>query len=189
MNRTLMEYTLRVRVPILIFVALASLTVTYFVSRPSREGIGYQPTQPIPFSHKLHAGLMKIDCAYCHIGVYRSRYAVIPAASTCMNCHKYAMKTSPYIIKLTKYYDEGKPIPWKRVHRLPDYVYFSHSFHVNAGIKCQSCHGNVQDMAVVKQVSSFTMSACLDCHKNAPKRLSYIPNIKPGPTYCVACHR
>lgn len=189
MNRTLLEYTLRVRLPILIFVALASITVTYFVSRPTREGIGYAPQQPIPFSHKLHAGTMKIDCAYCHIGVYRSRYAVVPAVSTCMNCHKIAKRTSPLIIELTKYFKENKPIPWKRVDKLPNYVYFDHSFHVNAGIRCQECHGNVQDMNVIKQVSSFTMSACLDCHRNAVKRLAYIPNIKPGPTYCVACHR
>jgi hypothetical protein len=189
MNRSILEYTLRVRVPVLIFVALVSMITTYFVSRAAREGIGYAPKQPIAFSHKLHAGTMKIDCAYCHIGVYRSRYAVVPPASTCMNCHTIAMKTKPEIVKLTKYYEDGKPIPWKRVDRLPDYVYFSHSFHVNAGIRCQECHGNVQDMDVVKQVSSFTMSACLDCHRNATTRLAYIPNIKPGPTYCAACHR
>ena len=147
MNRTLLEYTLRVRVPVLIFVALTSITVTYFVTRPAREGIGYAPKQPIAFSHK---GTMKIDCAYCHIGVYRSRYAVVPAVSTCMNCHTIARKTQPEIIKLTKYYNERKPIPWKRVHKLPDYVYFSHSFHVNTGIKCQDCHGRVQDMDVLK---------------------------------------
>ncbi|MGC8596048.1 MAG: cytochrome c3 family protein [Candidatus Kryptoniota bacterium] len=189
MNKTLLEYTLRVRVPILIFVALTSVAVTYFVTRPEREGIGYEPEQPIKFSHKLHAGLMKIDCAYCHIGVYRSRYAVIPATSTCMNCHTIARKTRPEIIRLTKYYDEGKPIPWKKVDRLPDFVYFSHSFHVNKGIRCQDCHGRVQDMDVIKQVNSFTMSACLDCHRNAQQRLSYIADIKPGPTYCYACHR
>ncbi len=189
MKSTILEYTLRVRVPILIFVALVSVTTTYFVSRPAREGIGYSPAQPIAFSHKLHAGTMQIDCAYCHIGVYRSRYAVVPAASTCMNCHMIARKTQPEIVKLTRFYDENKPIPWKRVHKLPDYVYFSHSFHVNAGIHCQDCHGNVQDMEVAKQVSSFTMSACLDCHKNAPSRLSYIPDVKQGPTYCYACHR
>jgi len=189
MNRTLLEYTLRVRVPFLIFVAIASISVTYFVSRPTREGIGYAPAQPIAFSHKLHAGTMKIDCAYCHIGVYESRYALVPAASTCMNCHTIARKTRPEIVKLANYYDEDKPIPWRRVHKLPDFVYFSHSFHVNAGIHCQDCHGNVQDMDVMKQVSSFTMSACLDCHRNAAARLSYIPNIAAGPTQCVACHR
>ncbi len=189
MNRTLLEYTLRVRLPVLIFVALASITVTYFASRPTREGIGYEPKQPIAFSHKLHAGTMKIDCAYCHIGVYKSRYAAVPPASICMNCHSIARKNQPEIVKLAKFYRDEKPLPWKRVHRLPDYVYFSHSFHVNSGIKCQECHGNVQDMDVVKQVSSFTMSACLDCHRNAPARLAYIPDIKQGPTYCVACHR
>jgi hypothetical protein len=189
MNATLLEYTLRVRVPILMFVALASITIAYFVSRPTREGIGYAPKQPIVFSHKLHAGTMRIDCAYCHIGAYRSRFAAVPPASTCMNCHTIARKTQPEIVKLTKYYDEDRPIPWKRVHRLPDYVYFSHSFHVNAGIHCQDCHGDVQDMDVVKQVSSFTMSACLDCHRNATTRLSYLEDIKAGPTYCAACHR
>jgi len=189
MNKAVVDHVLRVRVPIIIFVALISAVATYFVSRPEREGIGYAPQQPINFSHRVHAGLMKIECAYCHIGIYRSRYAVVPPTSICMNCHTISRKTKPEIIKLTKYYEEGKAIPWKRVHKLPDYVYFNHSMHVNAGIKCAECHGKVEDMDVMKQVGSFTMSACLDCHRNAPQRLPYITGIKPGPTYCSACHR
>jgi hypothetical protein len=189
MNKALLDYTLKIRVPILLFVAIASFTATYYLSRAERDGIGYAPAQPIAFSHKLHAGTMGIDCKYCHSAVTTSAHASIPAVSTCMNCHSVARKNRPEIIKLTKFYEEGTAIPWKRVHGVPDYAYFNHSRHVNKGIGCAECHGKVEQMEVVQQVAEFTMGACLDCHRNAPARLAQVKGIARGPEYCNACHR
>ncbi len=189
MSSSLLDYILRIRLPIVIFVAIASFAFTYFVSRPERDGIGYQPDQPIAYSHKLHAGEMKIDCKYCHTGVETSRHAMVPPLSTCMNCHSIARKDRPDIIKLTEYYNEGKAFPWKRIHRVADFAYFNHSVHVNRGIDCAVCHGEVEKMDKVLQVNSFTMNACLDCHRNPQKYVTNVTQINNGPTNCFACHR
>lgn len=189
MKKSLLDYTLRIRVPVTIFVIIASFTITYFAGKAERDGVGYKPTQPINFSHNLHAGQMKIDCQYCHTGVEKSRHAMVPPVNTCMNCHKIARKDRPEIQKLTAYYNEGKALPWKRIHKTPDFVYFNHSVHVNKGIDCVNCHGKVENMDKVLQVSSFTMTACLDCHRNAHERLPDVKGIVNGPDNCYACHR
>lgn len=189
MKKALLDYYLKIRLPLILFVAAAAFTATYFFSRAERDGIGYAPAQPILFSHKLHAGQMRIDCKYCHSGVTRSPNAMVPPVSTCMNCHTIARKGRPEIIKLTKYYEEGKALPWKRIHKVPDYAYFNHSVHVNRGIDCANCHGAVENMDVVQQVNQFTMGACLECHRTAPTRFASLPNIKKGPENCGACHR
>jgi hypothetical protein len=190
MKKTALDYILKVRVPIALFVIIASFSITYYLSRPERDGIGYAPDQPINFSHKLHAGQMRIDCQYCHVTADKSRFASIPSTQTCMNCHTIARKDRPEIIKLRKYYEENKPIPWKRVHKVPEFAYFSHSSHVNKGIDCAKCHGNVASMDKITQVSSFVMSACLDCHRNAHDRMPELKaQINKGPDYCNACHR
>jgi hypothetical protein len=189
MNTSQLDYLLKIRIPLVVFVILASFAVTYFVSTAERLSVGYAPEQPIPFSHRLHAGTMGIDCRYCHTSVDVSRHAGVPAVSTCMGCHAVARKDRPAIVKLTKTYESGEPLLWKRVHKVPDYAYFSHSSHVNKGITCQECHGNVENMDVIAQVSKFTMAACLDCHRSAPERLAGIPGIKAGPEHCAACHR
>ena len=183
------DYLLRIRLPIVIFVAIASFAVTFYVSRAERDGVGYAPDQPINFSHKLHAGTMKIDCQYCHTGVEKTRFASIPSAAVCMNCHTQARTDRPDIIKLTEYYKSGKPIPWKRIHRTAEYAYFNHSVHVSAGIDCASCHGDVANMDKVSQVKPFSMGACLDCHRNPEQKLPYLKNVKKGPEHCWACHR
>jgi hypothetical protein len=189
MKKALLDYTLRIRLPIILFVGAFFFIATYFFSRAERDGVGYSPIQPIAFSHKLHAGTMHIDCKYCHSAVTASPYATIPAVATCMNCHTIARKNKPEIIRLTKYYVEGIALPWKRVHRVPDYAYFNHSVHINKGIECASCHGRVEDMDGAMQVSEFTMAACLNCHRNAPTMLTNIHGIKTGPENCYACHR
>ncbi len=189
MKKSLLDYTLKIRVPIILFVGVVAFVTTYYLSRAEREGVGYAPAQPIAFSHRLHAGTMHIDCKYCHSAVTSSPHAGIPAVSVCMNCHTVARKAQPEIIRLTKFYEGGSALPWKRVHRVPDYAYFNHSVHVNRGIDCANCHGKVEAMEVVEQVSQFTMGACLDCHRNAPARLAGVPNIKRGPEKCGSCHR
>lgn len=190
MKKHLLDYALKVRVPVTLFTVLAAFIVTYYVSKPERDGVGYQPDQPINFSHKLHAGQMGIDCKYCHIGVNKGRHAMVPALSTCVNCHTVARRDKPEIVKLFDYYDNNKPLPWKRIHKVPDYVYFNHSVHVNKGIECAQCHGKVEKMDKVLQVESFTMSACLNCHRNAHSRFPQLKDqINKGPEHCAACHR
>ncbi len=189
MKKTILDYTLKVRIPLTIFIVAISFILTFYVSRPERDGVGYQPEQPIDYSHKLHAGEMGIDCQYCHTGVTKGRHALIPSANICMNCHTIARKDQPEIIKLRDYYESGKLLPWKRVHKVPEYAYFNHSVHVNTGIDCESCHGNIREMEVVKQVKSFTMNACLDCHREPQKYLPYLAEVKEGPKHCAACHR
>ncbi|RKD12435.1 cytochrome C [Pelobium manganitolerans] len=144
---------------------------------------GYQPVQPIKFSHQLHAGTNQIDCQYCHSGAWKSKNATIPSLNICMNCHKYVQATdkyngeiSPEIQKIytaldynpetQKYGNNTRPIEWVRIHNLPDLAYFNHSQHVSvAGIECQKCHGPIQEMEEVYQYSPLTMKWCINCHK------------------------
>ncbi len=138
---------------------------------------GYQPVQPIKYSHQLHAGAMKINCQYCHSGAYKSKNASIPSLNICMNCHKVVKTESPEIQKIynalgydpqTQKYDstKAKPIQWVRIHNLPDFAYFNHSQHVKVGgIRCQTCHGQIQEMQEVYQYSPLTMKWCIQCHK------------------------
>ena len=189
MKNSTLDYTLKIRIPLILFVAAVSYVLTFYIARPERDGVGYAPEQPIKYSHKLHAGEMKIDCQYCHTGVTKGRHALVPATNICMNCHSLAAKDKPEIIKLTQYYQENKPIPWKRIHKVPEYAYFNHSVHVNKGIDCESCHGNIREMEVVKQIKPFTMTACLECHREPEKYVPYVAEIKAGPENCSACHR
>lgn len=146
---------------------------------------GYAPTQPINFSHKIHAGQYEMDCKYCHSTVEKSKSASIPSLNTCMNCHKYIKaaekyngKTSPEIQKIynaigfdgdNMEYIEGyeqKPIEWIRIHNLPDLAYFNHSQHVVVGkVECQTCHGPIKEMEKVYQYSNLQMGWCIDCHR------------------------
>lgn len=189
MSKFLLDYGLKVRLPVVLFVVIAAFTVTYYISYAERNWMGYMPEQPISFSHKLHAGDMKIDCQYCHIGVEKSKVASIPSLNVCMACHSVAKKDSPQIQKLNEYYTQNKPLPWKRVHRVPDFVYFNHSVHVNKGIDCLNCHGDVPSMDVLAQVKNMNMSACLDCHRNSHEKLPGLKDIKVGPENCSSCHR
>ncbi|GHA73129.1 cytochrome c [Pontibacter akesuensis] len=130
---------------------------------------GYEPTQPIAFSHKLHAGEHQINCNYCHTTVYKSKSASIPSANICMNCHSQIQTESPEIQKIYRAIERNRPIEWVRVHNLPDLAYFNHSQHTQVGgIECQTCHGPIQEMDVVYQYSPLTMGWCIDCHRETP---------------------
>jgi len=126
--------------------------------------------QPIAYSHMLHAGELQISCEYCHSGARRSIHAGVPATSVCMNCHELIPSTGrPELEKLKAYVDNDEVIPWIKVHDLPDFVHFSHKRHVQGGVACQECHGEVQeDMTVARRVGELTMGWCLDCHENHP---------------------
>jgi len=131
---------------------------------------GYAPKQPIAFSHKIHAGQFQIDCNYCHTGVMNSKNANIPSPNICMNCHNQikqgTLTGEGEIAKIVRAYETNTPIEWVRVHNLPDLAYFNHSQHVNVGgVECQTCHGPIETMDVVRQHSLLTMGWCIDCHR------------------------
>ena len=143
--------------------------ITYYAT-PKALAVGYQPTQPIPFSHKIHVDEIGMDCRYCHGFVEVSGHANVPSPNTCWNCHEHDQKESPKLQPLRdrfdpKHPDFGKPLRWVRVHKLPDYVQFSHSAHVNRGISCKSCHGRIDRMEAVAQNQPLSMAWCLDCHR------------------------
>ncbi|NUL81434.1 MAG: cytochrome c3 family protein [Armatimonadetes bacterium] len=121
--------------------------------------------QPIPFSHKHHANELGIDCRYCHTTVETSKFAGIPPTETCMSCHSQIWTNSPLLEQLRNSLKDNKPIEWTRVNRLPDFVYFDHSIHVNKGISCFTCHGDVQEMQLTYKNEPFFMKFCLDCHR------------------------
>jgi len=126
----------------------------------------YQPTQPIAFSHKIHAGQYEIDCQYCHTGVNISKSANIPSVNICMNCHNTIHTDRPEVQKIVTAYEENRPIEWVRVHNLPDLSYFNHSQHVAVGgIECNTCHGPIEEMDIVYQYAELTMGWCINCHR------------------------
>lgn len=131
---------------------------------------GYAPKQPIAFSHKIHAGQYEIDCKYCHTGVMKGKSATIPSVNICWNCHNQIRQGTitgeGEIAKIVKAYETNTPIEWVRIHNLPDLAYFNHAQHVNVGgQECQTCHGPIETMDVVKQHSLLTMGWCVDCHR------------------------
>jgi mono/diheme cytochrome c family protein len=185
----------RNKVYIALFALLMFVVGGYFVGKGAinlGRQQGYQPDQPIAFSHKVHAGVNQINCLYCHGNAWESKHAAIPSMNVCMNCHK-AISTyekgpqlfhangeeingTAEIAKLYKFANftpgqpwdpsKAKPIEWVKIHNLPDHVYFNHAQHVNTGkVQCQTCHGNIQEMDVVKQQSELSMSWCINCHR------------------------
>jgi hypothetical protein len=149
----------------------------WYFGSPEYTDVGYRPTQPIPYSHKLHAGDLGIDCRYCHTGVEVSAKANIPATQTCMNCHTLIKADSDKLAGVQESWASKKPIEWVRVHNLADYVYFNHSIHVNAAVGCISCHGNVAEMEEVMQVEPLSMGWCLDCHRNPDEHLRPVEEV------------
>jgi len=181
---------------------------------------GFEPAQPIAFSHRLHAGELGIQCLACHYGAEKSRHAGIPSADVCMNCHKLVTDNwgsvlaeerkaekekrkprrtiSPELKKLYDYLGldenlqpkqdvEPEPIPWVRVHDLPDFVYFDHRAHTRVGLQCQHCHGQVESMERVRQVEPFTMGWCVNCHRQATEEGINGRPVRAS-TDCVTCH-
>lgn len=181
-------------------------TVWYYFT-PKHLQVGYAPHQPVPYSHRLHAGQMGMDCRYCHSNVERSHEAQIPPTQTCMNCHSLVRTDSARLAPVRQSWENNQPIPWVRIHRLPDHAYFNHSVHLSAGVGCVTCHGRVDQMDVVRQDQPLSMSWCLDCHRNPGPNLrpvSQITNMEwqPNPAepvhpartvtppqHCSGCHR
>lgn len=147
--------------------------------------INYEPDQPIPYSHELHAGKLKIDCKYCHTSTEESRHASVPSLNICMNCHLTVKTDSPHIQTLMEHYNSGKPVEWQKVHLLPDHVKFNHAAHMLSGKigegkeACFQCHGQVDTMEKVKQVHDLSMGWCVSCHRKPEHE---------APTTCGTCH-
>ena len=181
----------------------------YFFS-PKNLQVGYEPEQPVPYSHALHAGDLGIDCRYCHASVEASQEAMVPPTQTCMGCHAIVKPDSPLLAPVRASWESGEPIEWVRVHKLPEHVYFDHSVHLAAGVGCVSCHGRIDEMEVVGVREPISMGWCLECHRNPepnlrPRHLITDMDWEPGdpedelliadvstlspPEHCSGCHR
>lgn len=153
-------------VPVMIFYFGSTITRS-----PYNTGVGIPLDQPIPFSHKHHAFELGIDCRFCHTSVETSAVAGLPTTEVCMTCHSQIWSNSPLLEPLRKSWETGTPIEWVKVNRVPDFVYFDHSIHINRGINCNTCHGPVLEMQITAKGQTFHMSWCLECHKNPEKFL------------------
>ena len=152
------------------------------VTDPETLNVGYKPRQPVPFSHSLHAGQLKMDCRYCHNTVFDAAHAAVPPTATCINCHSPANEDgvtalsavhaeSPALAPIRESWETGRSVAWKRVHNLPEFVYFNHSAHVNSGVSCKVCHGRIDQMDVVYQHEQLSMAWCITCHRNPDPHL------------------
>jgi len=181
------KYTISTMVKSPGFIFLVIFLVTAVTVKNVIDGLytigiqqNYQPKQPIAFSHNIHAGEYEIECRYCHTGALKGKQANIPSANICMNCHSQIREgTNTGTTEISKIYaaigydaatgsytGKQKPIEWVRIHNLPDLAYFNHAQHNNVGgIECQTCHGPIEEMDVVKQYSLLTMGWCIDCHR------------------------
>lgn len=174
------EWSNKIFPVLLVIILIGGMAVVgffWYFGSPKYTDVGYRPEQPVPYSHKLHAGDLGIDCRYCHVGVEVSASATIPPTQTCMNCHTLVKTDSKKLAAVMESWSTGVPIEWIRIHDLPDYAYFNHSAHVNVGIGCASCHGNVAQMEEVMQVEPLSMSWCLDCHREPDEHLRPVDQV------------
>lgn len=170
------EWTNKLPSLIIINVVVGVIAITAFIwyfFSPEYTDVGYRPVQPVPYSHKFHAGDLGLDCRYCHTSVEISSVSIIPPTNTCMNCHSLILTDSEKLAPIRESFNTGSPMQWIKVHNLPDFVYFNHSVHISAGVGCFSCHGNIAEMEVVTQEEPLSMGWCLECHRNPA------PNLRP----------
>ncbi len=159
-------------------VVLVGIVAGYYINVTFFPGTS--PEQPINFSHRIHAGDNEIPCQYCHVQARRSISAGVPSVNKCMGCHNEVVPERPQIELLANYFATKEPIPWIKVHDLPDFVHLTHKRHVAAGIACQTCHGPVETMDVVSREAPLKMGLCLNCHKD---------NEVENGTDCWTCHK
>ncbi len=189
-----------------------AVLLLWYGANPYTLNVGYAPVQPVPYSHALHVGKLGLDCRYCHYTVEKAAWSALPSTETCMNCHTNILPKSEKLAPVRESFKTGLPVPWIKVHDLPEYAYFNHSAHVNAGVGCIECHGRIDQMERVQTVQPLNMGWCLECHRDPgphlrPKDLvtnmlwtppadgdSYGQNLKDQyhvnpSTDCVTCHR
>jgi hypothetical protein len=157
-----------------IFLVMAGITAA---AAYEYQSITTPPPQPIAFPHDLHAQRAQLDCQFCHRTADTANSAGLPAVEQCIFCHQVVARNDPEIQRLIAYWETQTPIDWERVHHLPDHVRFMHSAHIQAGVSCQTCHGNVEQMSTVRPVRPFSMDDCVDCHR-----------ANDAPTDCAYCH-
>ena len=162
---------------------ILTLLLLTFVPLPIVQTDAAGPSQPIAFSHRIHAEQFKIDCQYCHADARRSEYAGIPSVTRCMGCHRVTAADQPEIKKLSEYLAKQEPIPWVRIYKVPEYVYFAHKPHIRAGVTCQTCHGQVQTM---DQVTARTGQSLFNDVLNLAGLSLAPPPLTMG--WCVECH-
>ena len=172
--------TLKVLKPagLIVLFAFAGLLAGYWINVTFYPGD--TPQQPIEFSHRIHATDFEIPCMYCHVQARRSISAGVPSVNKCVGCHNEVATDRAQIRKVLAYFDNQEPIPWIKVHDLPDFVHFPHNRHIAAGLECQDCHGPVETMDRVQRLAPMKMGWCLDCHREK--------EVQHG-TDCWTCHK
>lgn len=154
---------------------LAVVLGAWYWMSPEFYEVGYQPEQPVPYSHQLHVGQLGMDCRYCHNNIEKSEHANIPSTQTCMNCHSQIQTQSLALLPVRESWATGVPIQWVNVHHIPDYVQFPHHSHLNVGnglaVGCETCHGRIDQMEVVYQAEPLSMGWCLECHRAPEEHL------------------
>jgi hypothetical protein len=210
--KSINKLPLQLTIYLTLVVCVATAGITYYAT-PKYTRVGYAPIQPVPYSHAKHVGELGLDCRYCHSTIDTAG-AAVPTSQTCMNCHSQIKTASPDLQVIRDSYKTGNSVPWVHVHVLPTFVYFDHSIHVNRGISCVECHGQINHMDVVTQMKPMSMGFCLDCHRDpaahvrqkgdiynldsktieqtsgraAAVQFVHDWNIKP-PQSCSGCHR
>lgn len=189
LKKVLQKHSIKIIIPFLGF----GLIYWMYVVPPKYNG--YSPDQPIPFSHQIHAGELKMDCQFCHTAVEKGPHATLPDSATCMKCHAAdtgaIASDSPSIQFMRKMFAQGKPMRWIKVHDLPDHVRFSHKPHVAKGIDCTVCHGDMAKSGKVSVTTDFNMGWCVNCHREEKWENQ---ELKPGNntsvhlTECGTCH-
>src|SRR5690242_1510909 len=164
----------------LLVVGGAVSAVYWYYLTPEYLRAGYQPIQPVPFPHDIHVTQLGMDCRYCHSYVEVSSHSNVPTTQTCMNCHTQVQANNPKLAAVRESWQSGNPVDWVKVHQVPDYAYFNHSVHVNRGVSCVSCHGQVNEMNVVFQHEPQSMAWCLNCHRNPQEFVRPLAADKPG---------
>ena len=170
------KWTNRLPAMAVLFVLLfggGAVTGIWYYFSPKYTRVGYQPVQPVPFPHSVHVDQIGLDCRYCHSQVEKSWYSNLPSSSTCLNCHNQILKEDPRLAIVRDSAQTGQSVPWVQVHKVPDYVYFNHSVHVNRGVSCVHCHGEINKMDEVYHAKPLSMTFCLDCHRDPG------PNLRP----------
>lgn len=165
----------------LVCVAVAPLAIIMSLSAitrsPYNTKVNVPRDQPTPFSHEHHSNELGIDCRYCHTTVEKTSYAGVPATETCMSCHSQVWTNSPLLEPIRESFRTGTPVQWNRLNKLPEFVYFNHSIHIDRGLSCNICHGPVQAMQLAYKAKPFTMAWCLECHRNPANHVGDPANV------------
>ena len=152
-----------------LLVAFVILGIMQVDRSPYQTSQGVVIEQPVPFSHDHHTAVLGIHCIYCHSSVEESASAGLPPTQTCMNCHSQIWVDSPMLEPVRESFRTKESIQWARIHDLPDFTYFNHSIHIKKGVGCETCHGPINEMPLIRQYAPLQMQWCLDCHRNPEK--------------------